>query len=123
MFTKIAISLCLDSAEQKFDGVPILFSTTMYTVHELLAIFWNAKFWLPPGMTWEDYEPKDEYDHTNYRHLYLYPIPLTAGILIFRFALEKYVGSRVKSIEFCEFCLTCIDLIGIVSVVSASSSA
>lgn len=52
-------------------------------------LFWSEKIWLPPNFTWEDLDPKYEYQFTNYRHLYLYAIPLAFVILLIRFILEK----------------------------------
>ncbi|XKL59166.1 hypothetical protein PGB90_000182 [Kerria lacca] len=61
----------------------------MYITREFLSIFWNPKFWLIPGLKWEDIESKDEYDYTSYKDIYLYPIPISVGILLFRFTLER----------------------------------
>lgn len=53
-------------------------------------IFWSRHVWLPPNYTWEDLEPKYEYQFTNYRHVYLYPIPFAFIVLLIRVILEKY---------------------------------
>ncbi|XKL59167.1 hypothetical protein PGB90_000183 [Kerria lacca] len=53
-------------------------------------IFWHKNVWLPPNFTWDQLEPKYEYQFTNYRHLYSYAIPLACVILFIRLLLERY---------------------------------
>lgn len=52
-------------------------------------VFWHKDVWLPPNFTWEQLEPKYEYQFTDYRHVYLYPIPLACIILVIRYLLER----------------------------------
>lgn len=52
-------------------------------------IFWHESVWLPPNLTWAKLEPKYEYQFTDYRHVYLYPIPLAFVILFLRYLTEK----------------------------------
>lgn len=55
-------------------------------------IFWHKSVWLPPNFTWAQLEPKYEYQFTDYRHLYLYPITLAFVVLFIRHLTEKRVS-------------------------------
>lgn len=61
----------------------------MYTVREFLFVFWDPRFWLPPGEKWDDLSPTDELEYADYRDLYTYPMAIGVGILVFRLGLEK----------------------------------
>ncbi|XP_065206283.1 ceramide synthase 5-like [Planococcus citri] len=67
----------------------------MQDLLDLLTGFWSSKFWLPPGLQWLHVEPNDDYNYTDYRHLYQFPFVLALVVLLFRFALEKYCFCRL----------------------------
>lgn len=58
-------------------------------LQRLSDLFWSPSIWLPGNTTWADLEPDEKMSFTNYRHLYIYPIPLALVILLVRFAIEK----------------------------------
>lgn len=61
----------------------------MFSIQENFFAFWNRRLWLAPT-TWNFIELEEEYDFKDYKDLYLYPIPITVIILLFRFTVEKY---------------------------------
>lgn len=67
----------------------LIFLSKMFTVREILTLFWDPRFWLPPGEKWEFLDPTDEFDYADYRDLYMYPIAIGVGILVFRLGLDK----------------------------------
>ena len=52
--------------------------------------FWSPDIWLPENATWENIAPTPENKFANYRHL-IYPLPMALGLLVLRYALERYV--------------------------------
>lgn len=72
----------------------------MYVVRDFLSLFWDPRFWLPPGEKWEFLDTTEETEYADYRDLYSYPLAIGVGILVFRLGLEKYVSSDIYVIYF-----------------------
>ena len=52
----------------------------------LSSRFWSPSIWLPPNVSWEDFDGKDNY--AQFSHLLL-PLPLAFLFIIIRSLLEK----------------------------------
>lgn len=64
----------------------------MNLVKAFSDIFWHKSIWLPPNLTsWEQVDPKFEYQFTDHRHLYQYAIPLAFVMLFIQCLTETQV--------------------------------
>ncbi|XP_008550481.1 ceramide synthase 6 [Microplitis demolitor] len=61
----------------------------MEVLTNISSRFWSPDIWLPPNITWDDISPNSENKYADYHHL-LYPLPMALGLLLVRYALEKY---------------------------------
>ena len=52
------------------------------------AAFWSPSIWLPPNITWKDFESRPE--SAQFHHL-LIPFPLALGLVLLRLILEQRV--------------------------------
>ncbi|XP_034941966.1 ceramide synthase 6 [Chelonus insularis] len=64
----------------------------MEILKNISSAFWSPDVWLPPNITWNDIAPNSENKYADYRHL-AYPIPMALGLLVVRYALEKFCFS------------------------------
>jgi hypothetical protein len=60
----------------------------MSFVRTLLDQFWNPDVWLPPNVTWADFEPNDKIAYADHRHLAI-SLPFAIVLLCVRFVLER----------------------------------
>ena len=58
------------------------------------SAFWSPYIWLPPNVTWEDFESRP--DSAKFNHL-LIPIPLALGLVLLRLVLEHRVFKPLGS--------------------------
>jgi len=54
----------------------------------LAATFWSPTIWLPPNITWSDFEERE--DFAQFHHLLL-PFPLALLLVLLRVLFEKRV--------------------------------
>ncbi|KAK0080804.1 hypothetical protein PV325_013298 [Microctonus aethiopoides] len=66
----------------------------MEVLKNISSVFWSPDIWLPPNITWDDIAPNSENKYADYRHL-IYPLPMALGLLLIRFAMERYCFAPV----------------------------
>ncbi|XP_042243291.1 ceramide synthase 6-like [Homarus americanus] len=60
--------------------------------HQFSALFWSSDFWLPSGRQWENIEPSNKFQYPNFHDVWVYPLLLSVGFILFRFfLLEPFV--------------------------------
>ncbi|XP_057306965.1 ceramide synthase 6-like [Hydractinia symbiolongicarpus] len=55
--------------------------------------FWNYKFWLPQGFTWDDLKSSNGITRPQLSDLYIVPA-LTVALLVIRYFFERYIALR-----------------------------
>uniref|UniRef100_A0A8D0L8S0 Ceramide synthase 4 n=1 Tax=Sphenodon punctatus TaxID=8508 RepID=A0A8D0L8S0_SPHPU len=65
--------------------------------HWLLALFWNHKYWLPPGVTWEDMAELEGAHYPMAQHLLL-SIPCAMLLVVIRYFFERLIALPLSQV-------------------------